>query len=292
MNIGAKIKELRTAKMMTQAELAGDLITRNMLSRIENGFATPSVQTLTYLAGRLGVPAGSLLAEESEEFYYSKAAHMPDILSAYTAGDWVICADLCRRLQGTDTEISLISAVCAYNSAREEFFSGNLRTALAGFEQSIALSRNTVYPTESIRSCAEAFMICITDISPSFDTLYELPSSVSESAGCDSFCAYYRRYRGEEGSELPEGKDDEGIFTSHLKARERASKGFHGEALALLRSILASPAPVAAPMLYFVFSDMENSSRELGDFKAAYEYASVRASMLERFLRQTARSEE
>jgi transcriptional regulator with XRE-family HTH domain len=41
MNIGKKIKDLRSAKMMTQSELAGDEITRNMLSRIESGSKRP-----------------------------------------------------------------------------------------------------------------------------------------------------------------------------------------------------------------------------------------------------------
>ena len=43
MNIGEKIKRLRTAKLMTQADLVGDVITRNMLSQIENGVANPSL---------------------------------------------------------------------------------------------------------------------------------------------------------------------------------------------------------------------------------------------------------
>ena len=63
MNIGEKIKNLRMSKMMTQQELAGEHITRNMLSRIENGFALPSMQTLLYISDKLGVPAGFLLAE-------------------------------------------------------------------------------------------------------------------------------------------------------------------------------------------------------------------------------------
>ena len=36
MKLGEKIKKLRTSKLMTQSELAGDMITRNMLSQIEN----------------------------------------------------------------------------------------------------------------------------------------------------------------------------------------------------------------------------------------------------------------
>ena len=44
MNIGKKIKKLRTSKLMTQSELAGSEITRNMLSRIENDAASPSLE--------------------------------------------------------------------------------------------------------------------------------------------------------------------------------------------------------------------------------------------------------
>lgn len=46
MDIGKKIREIRTEKLMTQSQLAGDEITRNMLSRIENGAALPSLGTV------------------------------------------------------------------------------------------------------------------------------------------------------------------------------------------------------------------------------------------------------
>ena len=72
MNIGERIKELRISKLMTQSELAGDRITRNMLSCIENGSANPSISTVLYIASRLGVPAGFLLAEEGDEIVYRK----------------------------------------------------------------------------------------------------------------------------------------------------------------------------------------------------------------------------
>ena len=50
--LGKRIKEARLAKKMTQSELVGTFITRNMLSRIESGNACPSVKTLEYLARR------------------------------------------------------------------------------------------------------------------------------------------------------------------------------------------------------------------------------------------------
>ncbi len=61
MTLGQKIKDARLARGMTQKELVGDFITRNMLSKIENDSATPSVRTLERLAGALGLPTGYFL---------------------------------------------------------------------------------------------------------------------------------------------------------------------------------------------------------------------------------------
>ena len=61
LEIGEKIKTLRQSKRMTQAELSGDQITRNMLSLIENGSALPSLPTIIYIAERLNVPVECFL---------------------------------------------------------------------------------------------------------------------------------------------------------------------------------------------------------------------------------------
>ena len=42
MNLGEKIKKIRILRKKTQKELAGDKITRNMLSQIESGKARPN----------------------------------------------------------------------------------------------------------------------------------------------------------------------------------------------------------------------------------------------------------
>ena len=61
MTLGQKIRELRLARQMTQKELAGDFITRNMLSQIENDSATPSMKTMEYLSAQLDKPIGYFL---------------------------------------------------------------------------------------------------------------------------------------------------------------------------------------------------------------------------------------
>lgn len=62
--LGQKVRELRLSKQWTQKELAGDFITRNMLSQIENDGAMPSMKTMEYLATQLGKPIGYFLDEQ------------------------------------------------------------------------------------------------------------------------------------------------------------------------------------------------------------------------------------
>ncbi|MBQ8893700.1 MAG: helix-turn-helix transcriptional regulator [Clostridia bacterium] len=62
--MGKRLREARLAKKMTQAEVVDGFITRNMLSQIESGSATPSMKTLEFLAGRLDLSMASLMAED------------------------------------------------------------------------------------------------------------------------------------------------------------------------------------------------------------------------------------
>jgi transcriptional regulator with XRE-family HTH domain len=63
MALGEKLKNARLEAGLSQRQLCGDVITRNMLSRIEHGMARPSMDTLQYLASRLGKPLSWFLEE-------------------------------------------------------------------------------------------------------------------------------------------------------------------------------------------------------------------------------------
>lgn len=66
MNMGSRIREARLQKQLTQKDVVGDYMTRNMLSKIENGSATPSVKTLSFLAEALELPVSYLVSESGE----------------------------------------------------------------------------------------------------------------------------------------------------------------------------------------------------------------------------------
>ena len=65
MELAEKLKNARLEAGLSQRQLCGDTITRNMLSQIENGTARPSMQTLRFLAARLGKPVSYFLEEEA-----------------------------------------------------------------------------------------------------------------------------------------------------------------------------------------------------------------------------------
>ena len=65
MELGEKVRQARLEAGLTQRQLCGEEITRNMLSLIENGSAKPSMKTLQYLAGRLGKSIGYFLEEKN-----------------------------------------------------------------------------------------------------------------------------------------------------------------------------------------------------------------------------------
>lgn len=86
MTMGQRILQARLEAGLSQRELAGEEITRNMLSSLEHDTANPSVATLRYLAARLGKPVGYFLGEDTQ----SEAA------AAFAAGDYRRCRSLLR----------------------------------------------------------------------------------------------------------------------------------------------------------------------------------------------------
>ena len=65
MTLGEKIRQARLETGLSQRQLCGNEVTRNMLSQIENGSARPSMERLAYFAARLGKPVSYFLEEDA-----------------------------------------------------------------------------------------------------------------------------------------------------------------------------------------------------------------------------------
>ena len=85
MELGQKLRQARLEAGLSQRQLCGDEITRNMLSQIENGSARPSMDTLRFLAGQLGKPISWFLEEQA--ILSPNQAVMASAREAFAAGD-------------------------------------------------------------------------------------------------------------------------------------------------------------------------------------------------------------
>lgn len=85
MELGEKLRQARLEAGLSQRQLCGDSITRNMLSLIENGSARPSMDTLKLLAARLGKSVSYFLEEDT--LASPNTAVMEAVRQAFDAGD-------------------------------------------------------------------------------------------------------------------------------------------------------------------------------------------------------------
>ncbi|MBO5305598.1 MAG: helix-turn-helix transcriptional regulator [Clostridia bacterium] len=296
MNIGEKIKKLRLEKFMTQAELAGNQITRNMLSLIEKGKADPSLQTLIYLADKLKVSAGYLLAEEEETVFFRKAERISEIRLAYTKGNYRICLDLCHRLAvsvGEDDELNFLMAKAALEVAKEEFFADRLHDACAMLDEAVMYASRTSYDAGHLKAEATLYFDYLENLSPSFVSEYidESPEAYGYLPFGDEFCRYMLALRAiGEGDEsflnryFDHAKDTELPLVKHIMALGSMEKGEYELAANHLNDILRSDVNVSGTVLYYVFGNLEDCCRKLENQKNAKLYAEARASQFEKLL--------
>lgn len=287
MHIGEKIKELRISKMMTQSELAGTEITRNMLSRIEHGAAQPSLDTLRYLSERLNVSPGYLLADLRDEQIYLKRKEILDVKTAYLNGDHRICRDMCLNCASAqDDEIKLILAECTLGVAIEEFFVGNLRVACEYFDKALEACSQTIYNTGHISATAAMYFKYMRTVSATLISNYIDETEVSTYAAMnDPLCAYMAAFisleEGEAATFLPVG---DGAYSLHIEAMTYAKERRYDRAYQSLHQILTGDAVIPEPMLYFVFRDLESCCKEIEDYRGAYEYSVNKMEIIQKLL--------
>lgn len=125
MALGELLRQARLDAGLSQRELCGDTITRNMLSQIENGGARPSMDTLRYLASRLGKPVAYFLEEASPE-----DGAMEKARKAYAEGNFAATLELVRDIQHRE-EGALLYSLAAMGRAEQVFAEGRLPYAAA-----------------------------------------------------------------------------------------------------------------------------------------------------------------
>ncbi len=148
MELGERLRQARQEAGLSQRQLCGDTITRNMLSQIENGSARPSMDTLRELAARLGKPMGYFLEEQAvispnlavmERARQKEGKEVLEELEAYQAPDAVF-----------DRERWLLEALTCLDMARQALDAGKKEYAGALLERAGKAGGHTVYYTPEL----------------------------------------------------------------------------------------------------------------------------------------------
>lgn len=279
MKLGEKIRLLRRERGMTQARLAGDRITPNMLCEIEREKASPSLDTLRYLAEELEVPVAYLLdeGEDPTAFYHRRA--MPEIKRLFLAGHYGECFRLCESLPGTlSDELALLAAHAALGEGKRAFQSGNLETALVYFSEALTTAEGTFFPTAALRATATLYAALCSNVgAPRRDFDEQRYRTMAAEATESELYAYMT-----DDPDYPYTND---MYAAHQRAHRLLHDRRRNEALAILERLeeRKSEPGVSAYFLFRLYTDMEFCYREERDFEKAYKYAAKRMNLLSAF---------
>ena len=279
MNIGKKIKDIRKQKGITQARLTNGVITRNMLSQIENGKATPSIPTLIHIANALDVPIEYLISEEESVFDFTKKAFVEKLKNAYVSKKYSDCIYIWEKSpKQSDDEIALILAYSYLEYGSMLLSNGNLESASSMLEKSLDFANKTIYNTHDIRAKISLFSAIAKNVqSP------KLEFNENEYIDASNRSVYSDLY-----NYLIENRNHKyknTIMERHLRAKELIRAFHYTEATDILTEIEADRArsPVDSYILFSIYNDLEYCAKELSNFEDAYKYSSKRIALLSAF---------
>jgi len=283
MTLGNKIKKARTESGMTQTELAGSSITRNMLSQIENNTAVPSVSTIKHIAAKLNIPVGYFLSDDDNEFLYKKMQVIDDIKSMFRENQYQHCIDLCLALNSADDEIDYILSNSYFSLAYDHFISGSLKTAEGLFIKSLSHAHNTVYISNAVSYYSAVFI----DIIKSFNNnLIRKNETYSNSAPQKETMTYLNMI-----SALNQKKDVSDtiievtlnkIHLRHIEAKKFINCDDFIEAERILSELMEQELRPFEK--YMIIVDMELCYVHLDDFKNAYQYSTIKNELYKQML--------
>ena len=256
MELGERLRQERIAQGLSQRQLAGEKITRNMLSQIENGSATPSVDTLRYLAQQLHKPVSFFLEGGSSLPGFEK------VWEAFRAGDAQQALNqldaLPEEANGWEYDLlralALLSAAEQYIQQGREMYAGKLLTQAEALEEKLSflpeLKTRRLLLRAKLKLPVEAAAL------QSLDEQLYLHAYAALGADAPVRAAAY----------LDACADRTGADWHLLRAKVYMKQGEYAAAAVLLQQEEKKKPEETVPLLEICFRDM-------GDFQHAYYYA-------------------
>lgn len=177
MELGQRIRQARLEAGLSQRQLCGDAITRNMLSQIENGSVQPSMGTLRFLALRLGKPVSYFLDENG--ITSPNVEIMAQARSAYTSADHTGALEILRNYRQPDGlfdwEMELLRAKSCMALADQAIAQGRLPYACELLQRAQQAGNATPYWDKALN---REYLLLLAQASPEQET--DLPEDDRE----------------------------------------------------------------------------------------------------------------
>ena len=150
MTVGEKIRRRRGELGLTQREVAGENVTRNMICRIERGDCLPSLDTLRSVAKALSVSVAYLVSEEDDYAAFSVMEALPALREAYRRTRYADVLTLTEKLppEGVSDEVAALAAAASLGLAERSMRDGNLKKIPEYVDRAKQYAEKTVFPTD------------------------------------------------------------------------------------------------------------------------------------------------
>ena len=261
MTLGEKLRQCRAEAGLTQKQLCGEEITRNMLSQIENDSAKPSMKTLQYLAKQLGKPVGYFLEEEA--LISPNQAVVAAAREAFDSGSYAVVLDALRDFREPDPvydrEKQLLQILSQMGLAQQAMEQGQAPYARELLELAGEQGKTAPYYTQELENRR-------------LRQLAQVPGTRVQLPGMDGDLLIHA------GAAVTDGDWDRArsLLDAVQDKNHPRWNLLRGEIYWQERSYIAAKACYHAAEERYpreTAHRLEQCYRELGDFKRAYEYA-------------------
>ena len=284
MTLGQKLRQTRLSKGLSQSQVAGSCVTRNMLSQIENDQASPSMRTLEHLARALDVSVGWLLSDEQTDAALDR---MRKARALFREENYAGCLALFAQDAPGDDEMLLLCSVAAGRLAEQMLSDENYERAKNLAQQALDWNRKSLYENAQVQTQAlDVLARC---------ALWE--KNADEAVA--RYKAYYLEWQNTVRYHFTMARFQ--LQQEHVQAAEREiwsiaelPEESRAEYLILRGRIAAKREQYENAALYYhqaeelplgrmlereLYQGLEVCCRELGDYQQAYLYASKQLAM-------------
>ncbi len=276
--LGEKIKRTRKIRGLTQAALSGDKITRNMLSAIENGGASPSLETLKFLAEGLGVSVSYLVSEDDDLFFYDKRKKIDAIHRAYSAKNYPACIRLIKNLPSSDNELDYILASSYVSLGIQNVSKGNFLSAKEDLIQAEEYCKRTIFDTNHL----EALIAIYSSVASNMQApLLEFDALTYNNAVIKAVDYEMYKYLTLDYNYDFQTK----VLGMHIEAKRLMKDHNYTDAIKMLleASDVLKLSGYNAFVIFSIYTDLEYCYKQIYDYERAYLYSTKRITLLEEF---------